>query len=138
MKTWNGWKEKYEVIGDVRGVGCMAGIEYVTDKKSKTPNASLVNDNHQLRCPEGTSANANLMWAKNGLDAVDIVKNNNRIDLILMDINMPKLDGIEATRIIKNLILKLLLSFKQLLYSQEKKECVRMLVVTSSLPSLSV
>ena len=45
--------------------------------------------------------NANLIWAKNGQDAVDIVKRNEPIDLILMDINMPKMDGIEATRIIK-------------------------------------
>ncbi len=44
MTTWNEWKEKYDVIGDVRGVGCMAGVEFVTDKKSKTPNAKLVND----------------------------------------------------------------------------------------------
>ncbi len=42
-----------------------------------------------------------LIWAKNGLEAVDIVKNQPGIDLILMDINMPKMDGIEATRIIK-------------------------------------
>jgi 4-aminobutyrate aminotransferase/(S)-3-amino-2-methylpropionate transaminase len=44
MARWNEWKEKYEVVGDVRGLGCMAGIEFVTDKKSKTPNAKIVND----------------------------------------------------------------------------------------------
>ncbi|BBE15887.1 two-component system sensor histidine kinase [Aquipluma nitroreducens] len=44
-----------------------------------------------------------LIWARNGLDAVEIVKNKNQVDLILMDINMPKLDGIEATRIIKGI-----------------------------------
>lgn len=44
---------------------------------------------------------ANLIWAKNGLDAIEIVKKTEHLDLILMDINMPKMDGIEATRIIK-------------------------------------
>lgn len=40
--TFLRWKDKYEVIGDVRGVGCMMGMEFVTDKQSKTPNAKLV------------------------------------------------------------------------------------------------
>ncbi len=30
------WKEKYEIIGDVRGKGLMIGVEIVKDKKSKT------------------------------------------------------------------------------------------------------
>lgn len=38
------WKDKYEEVGDVRGIGCMLGIEFVTDKRSKTPNAKLVSD----------------------------------------------------------------------------------------------
>lgn len=39
---FNEWLEKYEVVGDVRGTGSMMGIEFVTDKASKTPNAELV------------------------------------------------------------------------------------------------
>lgn len=35
MKIFNEWKEKYEIVGDVRGKGLMIGIELVTDKKSK-------------------------------------------------------------------------------------------------------
>ncbi len=42
MARFNDWKDRYEEIGDVRGIGCMMGIEFVTDKKSKTPNAALV------------------------------------------------------------------------------------------------
>jgi len=42
MAKFNEWKDKYEFIGDVRGVGAMMGVEFVTDKKSKTPNAALV------------------------------------------------------------------------------------------------
>ena len=42
MKKFNEWKDKYECVGDVRGLGAMMGIEFVKDKASKTPDAELV------------------------------------------------------------------------------------------------
>ena len=36
------WVEKFDVVGNVRGTGAMMGIEFVTDKASKTPNAAIV------------------------------------------------------------------------------------------------
>jgi 4-aminobutyrate aminotransferase/(S)-3-amino-2-methylpropionate transaminase len=41
MKRFNEWKEKFAIIGDVRGTGAMMGIEFISDDK-KTPNAAVV------------------------------------------------------------------------------------------------
>ena len=47
-------------------------------------------------------ADAKVIRAKNGKEAVDIItKHKGGIDLILMDLNMPVMDGYEAMRIIK-------------------------------------
>lgn len=43
MDTFNRWKDEFEVVGDVRGLGIMIGIEFVKNKDSKEPNAVLVN-----------------------------------------------------------------------------------------------
>ena len=42
-----------------------------------------------------------VLHAKNGLEAVELCRSNKDIDLVLMDIKMPIMDGIEATKIIK-------------------------------------
>ena len=42
-----------------------------------------------------------LIWAKDGAEAVEVCKNNPTIDLILMDIQMPVMNGYEAMRKIK-------------------------------------
>jgi PAS domain S-box-containing protein len=47
--------------------------------------------------------NTSILWAKNGHEAVDMVKNNPDISLILMDFKMPDMDGFAATSEIKKI-----------------------------------
>lgn len=49
MKRLREWKEQFEVVGDVRGVGAMLGMELVKTKKGKEPVPDLVRA-IQLNC----------------------------------------------------------------------------------------
>jgi CheY-like chemotaxis protein len=38
---------------------------------------------------------AEIVWAVDGLEAIEILSNNNEFDFILLDINMPRVNGLE-------------------------------------------
>ena len=46
---------------------------------------------------------ANLFFVKDGFEAVEMIRENSEIDLVLMDIRLPRMDGIEATAQIKKI-----------------------------------
>jgi CheY-like chemotaxis protein len=50
-----------------------------------------------------TKLDVQIGWAKNGVEAVDYVKEHPEVDVILMDLQMPEMNGYDATREIKKL-----------------------------------
>lgn len=69
-------------------------------------NIAIVDDNHFLQkaVAEKLSFYEDVfpkIFAANGAEIVDALLKEKHIDLILMDIEMPKMNGIEATKIIK-------------------------------------
>ncbi len=61
-----------------------------------------------------------IMRAVNGMEAVDICKSNKNVDLVLMDIKMPVMNGYEATKKIKEFMPDLPV-IAQTAYSTEKE-----------------
>jgi DNA-binding NarL/FixJ family response regulator len=67
----------------------------------------IVEDNYFLKkaLEEKLSFYADIVikdTAENGQEAIEILEKNHVVDLIFMDIEMPKMNGIQATEIIKN------------------------------------
>ena len=108
ISTFNDWKRDHPQLDDV----LVVGIRY-SPRKSAREEARKQNwSKKTILIAEDTDVNyflltavlkdtkANLVRVKDGQEAVDFVKNN-EVDLILMDINMPRMDGYEATQKIK-------------------------------------
>jgi 4-aminobutyrate aminotransferase/(S)-3-amino-2-methylpropionate transaminase len=51
MEKFRGFQEKYLVVGDVRGLGAMVGMELVVDRKTKEP-ATALTKRLVVRCRE--------------------------------------------------------------------------------------
>jgi CheY-like chemotaxis protein len=60
-----------------------------------------VRTNHMLIDRILRRTSANLLWAMDGEKAVQMARENENIDLILMDIRLPKMNGYDATKEIR-------------------------------------
>ena len=71
--------------------------------ENKSPNILIAEDvesNYLYLKAVLSKLNATIFWAKNGVEAVNIC-NEQSIDLVMMDLQMPEMNGYEATKILK-------------------------------------
>ena len=105
-KIFDDWRGDYTQIDDV----LVIGLRFTTKSKDQVINwhnktfliAEDTDMNYFLIVEVLKKTKANLVRVKNGKEAVEFIRANHT-DLVLMDINMPVMDGYEATRLIKEL-----------------------------------
>lgn len=82
-------------------------------------------DSNYLFIQEALSTtNAKVLWAKNGQEAVQMIRKFPEVDLVLMDIRMPGMDGFEATKVIKSLRDVKIIGQTAYAHDQEKRKCL--------------
>ncbi|MFC2152263.1 tetratricopeptide repeat protein [Bacteroidota bacterium] len=100
-----------------RGTTFFVNLPYKTDKKGEEINQPdqynwknkvvLVAEdkkiNFEIIQETLSTTEVELLWAKNGVEALDFIKNSPKIDLVLLDIQMPVMDGYECAREIKKI-----------------------------------
>ena len=83
-------------------------------------------NNYQLLLVYLQKTKATLTWAKNGLEAIEYYKNNKHFDLILMDLKLPFMDGIEAAKIIRQINpVQPIVAQTAFAYKEEKEEFLK-------------
>ena len=77
----------------------------ITRKKANQPKTVLVVEDMEMNYTYLkallVTMGLNVLWAKDGEEAIEMALSDYNIELVLMDIRLPLLDGYEATRIIK-------------------------------------
>ncbi len=110
-KEFNTWKGDNIQLDDILIIGIKLEIaKKVIDKKESYDWSDKViliaedTDMNYIFLVEALKpTSVQLIRAKDGEEAIKICKDTEKIDLILMDINMPKLDGFESTKLIKEI-----------------------------------
>jgi len=108
-KTFEDWKGDRKQLDDILVIGFKISFDKLTDKSKTNYNwanktiliAEDDDANFLLLQKALEKTNAAIIHAENGKDAVNYCKSNPEIDVVLMDIRMPIMDGIEATSQIK-------------------------------------
>ena len=110
-KTFEDWKGNNIQLDDILVIGIKLEVakkrlseKQVYDWSSKTILIAEDTEMNYLFLVEALRpTEVQIIRAKDGEEALDLFNKNKQIDLILMDINMPKLDGFETTKRIKEI-----------------------------------
>ena len=67
-----------------------------------------------------------ILWAKNGEEAISLYKSNDSIDLIMMDLKMPVMNGIDATIEIKKIDNQIpVIAVTAYALAEDREKCMR-------------
>ncbi len=72
------------------------------------------------------STGTQVLWAKDGFESIDLIKNHPDIDMILMDIKLPGINGLDATRRIRKFNRNVII-IAQTAYAmdEDRQKCLR-------------